>query len=143
MRARLERRRRMRWRPRFESRTGTLLDVPAAALKRALPSLIAEVFRAAATFAWRRLEDPGSVIATVPLQPPESAGQATRTRATPEALIPTVCGGIVGGTELPAGGSTIGGSNTGGSTTGGSTMGSIGGSTTGGSTGTAGFVTAS
>src|SRR3954465_11847201 len=122
MRARRERPlrpRRMRWRPRFESRTGTRFDVPAAALNFALPSLIAGPLRAA--LAWRRLEEVGNEIVTTPLQPPESAGQATSTVATPDALIPTVCGGIDGGTEFAGGvmtGSMIGGSTSGGSTTG-------------------------
>src|SRR4051812_17535404 len=100
---------------------------------------MAAFFVAATSFAWRGLADVGSVIVTTPRQPPESAGHATRTVATPDALMPTVCGGIDGGTEF-AGGSTTGGSTTAGSTAGGSTTGSVGGSITG-STGGGGFAT--
>src|SRR4051812_22234208 len=68
----------------------------------------------------------------MPVQPPESAGQVTTTIATPDALMPTVWGGIDGGTLLGVVGTS----------TGGSTTGSVGGSaTTGGSTGVTGFVT--
>src|SRR4051812_37957147 len=107
----------MRWRPRFDSRTGTLFEVPALALNLALPTLMAGLLRAATTFPWPRLDEAGSVMVTTPLQPPESAGQATMTVATPDALMPTVWGGIEAGTEL-AGGSTTTGATTGGSTTG-------------------------
>src|SRR4051794_40023431 len=104
MRARVRRPRRMRWRPRLLSRTGTDLDVPAAALNFARPILIDPLLcPPEATLARPRFTVPGSSIVTVPLQPPEPAGQTTSTVATPEALTPTVCRGMVGGMELPAG----------------------------------------
>ena len=136
----------MRWRPRFVSRTGIVGDVPALARKRALPTTIA--FRAAAAFAWPPLlVAPGISIVTVPLQPPESAGQTTRTLATPEALTPTVWGGTVGGTAFAAGvigcvGIGVLGSGVGGSVAGGSGSGTVTGPVLGGvTTGAAGLRT--
>src|SRR5689334_1728180 len=101
----------MRWRPRLLSRTRTTGEVPAFALNFELPSVTGACDRAAvaATREWAFvLAAGGSTSRTVPLQPPESAGQATRTLATPEALTPTVCRGIVTGTRLAAGGSPPG-----------------------------------